>query len=237
MSGWLTNGMSLATLPLTGNERFAVDTQLSSGATPESEAISMSQAAMYYGTMPWVAGRFYGFPPGTSPAAAGILTVASVVQAYPLYIPATTIKTVNVGVDIGQTAANARVAIYADNGAGYPGALVVDFGQVGAMTATATVTLTPTTSTTLNSGMYWVASIYTASGTYPTVYGIPAAAAYTSVLTGQLGYDTAAHALATSAEAPTGIQIAGTYGAFPATFTAGATLTLNATTPAVVFGV
>lgn len=45
MSGWLTNGVPLAstasgTLPLTGNERFSVDTQLASGTTPQTEALT-----------------------------------------------------------------------------------------------------------------------------------------------------------------------------------------------------
>lgn len=236
MSGWLTNGMSLATLPLTGNERFPLDTQLASGATPEMEAVSMSQAAMYLGgggSVPWVAARFYGFPPATVPTP--VVTLTGTLYAYPLYIPATTIKTVSVGSAQGQTGGNAHVGVYADNGAGYPGALVYDFGAVGALTATATVTLTASTPLALNSGLYWVASIFTATSTFPTVEGV--STLYTSPLTAQLGYDTAAHALATSAEAPSGISVAQTYGSLPSTFPAAATLTLNAPTPGAVFGV
>lgn len=236
MSGWLTNGMSLATLPLTGNERFPLDTQLAAGALPEMEAVSLSQAAMYLGaggTVPWVAGRFYGSPPSTTPV--GILTVTATTYAYPLYIPATTLKTVSIGVTTGQTAANARVALYADNGAGYPGSLVSDFGAIGAMTATATVTSTLTTPLAVNSGLYWVGSIFTASGTFPTVIG--ATAAYTNPLAAQLGFGSALAATAPSGNAPTGISVAGTYGAFASTFATAATLTVNAATPVAIFGV
>ncbi len=228
--------MSLATLPLTGNERFPLDTQLAAGALPEMEAVSLSQAAMYMGiggTVPWVSGRFYGAPPSTTPV--GILTVTATTYAYPLYIPATTISTVSMSATTGQTGGNARVGLYADNGAGYPGALVRDFGAIGALTGTGIVTSTLSATQAVNSGLYWVSSIFTASGTFPTVTG--ATAAYTNPLAAQLGFGTALAALAPSGNAPTGISVAGTYGALPATFATGATLTVNAATPIAVFGV
>lgn len=43
MSGISTNGMTLATPPLTGNEQAAFDTTLPSGEQPETEAISIAQ--------------------------------------------------------------------------------------------------------------------------------------------------------------------------------------------------
>ena len=235
MSGWLTNGMSLATLPLTGLERFPVDTQLTAGATPEMEAVSISQIGMSSGNVvPWVAGRFYGWPVGVTPT--GVLTTASTYYAYPLYIPATTIKTVSIGVQLGQTGGNAHAIIWNDNGAGYPGTLVYDFGVVGALTATATVTLTASTPLALNSGLYWVSTIFTATTTYPNVYGV--STAYTQASPNQLGFDTAAHALATSGQAPSGISvISATYGSTPTTFPTGGTLALNVVTPGVIFGV
>ena len=48
MSGFTTNGLPLAAAPLTGNEQIAADTQLTAGATPESEAITVSQLKSYY---------------------------------------------------------------------------------------------------------------------------------------------------------------------------------------------
>lgn len=237
MSGLYTNGFPLANLPLTGNERFPLDTQLSSGGIPESEAISMSQAAMYLGaggTVPWVTGRYYGLPSGTTLST--ILTVTGTLYAYPLYIPATSIKTVSNAATTGQSGANSHVGIYADNGGGYPGALVSDFGALGALTGTGVVTSTLTTPLAVNSGLYWVSSIYTASGTFPTMAGI--SALYTNILPAQLGFDTAINALAASGHAATGVSVTGqTYGALPAVFPSGATETLNAVTPLASFGV
>lgn len=46
-SGYSTNGLTLAALPLTGNELFAADTQLANGLNPQSEAISISQVSNY----------------------------------------------------------------------------------------------------------------------------------------------------------------------------------------------
>lgn len=43
MSGISTNGLTAATLPLTGSETAAFDTQLTQGLAPESVAISVSQ--------------------------------------------------------------------------------------------------------------------------------------------------------------------------------------------------
>jgi hypothetical protein len=235
MSGVYTNGLPLSTLPLNMNGLFPVDTQNLQGLNPESVSVSLSQLASATGlggSVPVVAGRFYGAPAGVTPV--GVLTVTATTYAYPLYIPASTIKTVNISATSGQTGGAGRYALYADNGSGYPGALVSDFGVIGALTGTSVQTVTLATPLALASGLYWVASIFTATSTFPTVTGITAS--YGNVLPYQLGFDTAAHALATSAEAATGISVAGTYGAFPATFAASATLTLNAATPLAIFG-
>ena len=240
MSGWLTNGMSLATLPLTGNERFAVDTQLSSGVTPETEAVSLSQAAnMMGGNLPLVASRFYGLPAGATPGT--LLTVTGTLYAYPYYIagPAT-IKTIGVYTTSGQTGGAAFVGIYADTGAGYPGALITNSNNTSALACTSgavSQVYTPTGGLVLQSGWYWLASIFTATSTFPTVADI--SATYTPLAT-QLGFDTAAHLIATSGQAGTGISVAATYGTLSginsAVFPASATLTLNAGTPLVTLG-
>lgn len=47
MSGYTTNGLPAAVLPLTGNELFAADTQLTQGIAPESEAVSSAQLAVF----------------------------------------------------------------------------------------------------------------------------------------------------------------------------------------------
>jgi hypothetical protein len=62
--------------------------------------------------------------------------------------------------------------------------------------------------------------------------------AYTSELANLGGFDTAAHALATSGEAGGGIIATGaTYGALPANFPAGGVLNLNAGVPLIALGV
>lgn len=236
MSGWLTNGLSLAKLPLTGNELIPADTQLAAGGIPETESISLSQLSLYVGgggVVPWRTSQFYGAPPSITPVAT--ITTASTIAVYPLFIPAVTIKTLNLSVTTGQSGANAHIGIYADNGSGYPGTQVFESGAFGSLASTGIIVNTPVTPIVLNSGLYWIASIFTATGTFASVIGITSA--YTNPLMAMLGSDTAAHLLATSGEAPTGLtSISATYGTLAATFPSGATLAQNVVTPVVGFG-
>lgn len=237
MSGWLTNGMSLATLPLTGNERFAVDTQLSAGALPETEAVSTSQlASMMGGNLPMAASRFYGLPLGNTPGT--LLTVTGTLYAYPFYIAAPTlIKTLGVYTTTGQTGGAAHAGLYADNGSGYPGALVTGSDGAALACTSGAVSQTNTISLTLQAGWYWLASIFTASSTFPTMAA--ATAVYPSATAGQLGFDTAAHLIATSGQAPTGVTVAATYGtllSIGATFPTGAAVNYNTAIPLVTLG-
>lgn len=227
--------MPNAASPLTGNEASAWDSNLPNGISPQTVRITTSQLAAYLGGLPaWVTGRFYGLPIGAT--LASVLTVTGTLYAYPISIPnAVTVASLNLSVGTGQTGGAAHLGIYADNGAGYPGALVYDATVTG-LTTTAVATNTPAAnSVVLNPGVYWLASIFTATSTFPSVIG--ATAVYTGELSNSIGYDTAAHALATSGQAATGIQVAATYGALPATFPTGATVTLNATTPVFSLGV
>jgi hypothetical protein len=183
--------------------------------------------------LPWVHSQFYGIPPASTLEA--LLTVTATLYAYPVYVPnKASVGTFNISVTTGQTGGACHLGIYEDNG-GYPGVLIYDTGAVSGLTSTTVVTNTPTTPPVLTPGWYWLASIFTASGTYPSVAAIKTL--YTGSVGANLGWDTAAHALATSAEAGTGISVAGTYGALPAVFTSGATITLNADTPAIALGV
>lgn len=237
MSGLYTNGMSLATLPFTGNERLPLDTQLAAGAIPETEAASLAQiASMMGGNLPMQPSRFYGLPYGQTPGT--LLTVTGTLYAYPFYVAAPMlIKTINLNVTTGQTGGSARVGIYADNGAGYPGALV-NGSDGGALAATATAAVANTINVTLQSGWYWLASIYTASSTFPTVSDLTAV--YPSATNSQLGSDTFAHMIATSGQAAIGISVAATFGALntinSSTFPTGATLVLNAGVPLIGLG-
>jgi hypothetical protein len=238
MSGWLTNGVTAASLPLTGLETFSADTQLTQGAQPETVAVSTGQlASMMGGQLPMAPNRFYGVPYGNTPGT--LLTVTGTLYAYPFYIAAPTlIETIGIYSGTGQTGGALRAGIYADNGAGYPGSLVSGTDG-GALAATANTTVsTNTINVTLQSGWYWLATIATASGTFPTVGAITAV--YPSATNSQLGSDTAAHLIAASGQAATGISVAATYGALngisSGTFPTGATLTLNAATPVVILG-
>lgn len=232
--GYYTPGLVTTATPITGNERIGLDTMLPGGSNPQTAYVTTSGLASYMGGgLPIVAGRFYGAPLGTTLEA--VLTVTATLYAYPIYIPnATTLKTFNIGVTTGQTGGAAHYGIYADNGAGYPGALVVETGAVAGLTSTTVVTSTLATAQALNAGWYWVASIFTATSTFASVTGIKTL--YTGVVANQLGSDTAAHYLAVSGQAPSGISVAGTYGALPLTFTTGATLILNADCPMACLG-
>jgi hypothetical protein len=229
MSGIYTNGVPLATLPFTGNERFPLDTQLSAGAQPESEAASLSQvASMMGGAIPMAASRFYGNPAGNTPTT--LLTVTGTLYAYPFYIAAPTlVKTVAFDVTTGQTGGGARIGLYADNGSGYPGALVSGTDG-GALIATSGAAVqTNTINVTLQAGWYWCASIYTATSTFPTVAAITGG--YGLDLPSQLGSDTAAHFFATSAQAFSSVTVAATYGSLlsinSGVFPSGAALTVT----------
>ena len=190
--------------------------------------------------LPQVTGRFYGLPPGATQAA--VLTVTGTLYAVPIFIPnAVTLGTISMSVTTGQTGGKARGALFYDNGAGYPGAIVplTDTGDLDG-TGTAVVQKTALT-TVLNPGWYWFGSIFKATTTMPSVIG--ATATYANFQNALLGCDTAAHALATSAEVATGISITGqTYPVTDmttsfATFPASAALQLNVTTPIAALGV
>lgn len=239
MGALYSDGVSAPTtsdnsLPFTGAETWSVDTNTSQGINPSQIAPTFSQAATYFsGAVPWVTGRFYGLPKGTTPVA--LLTVTATLYAYPLFVPNdTTVSTLNISCTTGQTGGACRMGIYRDNSAGYPGDLIYDSGAVSGLTSTTVVTKTGV-ATDLVAGLYWIASIFTASGTFPSVAGITAN--YSVETNAALGSDTAAHALATSGQAATGITVAGTYGALPTTFTSGGALVLNAAVPLIAIGV
>ncbi len=233
-------GLPNAVLPLVGNEVVAFDTLLTGGANPQTELVNISQlSTIVGGSVPFQPSRFYGLPYGSTPGT--LLTVTGTLYAYPLFINGvTTLKTIGIDTTTGQTGGAAFVGIYADNGAGYPGKLIATSNNTSALIATsgaAVQNYTPTVPLALNTGLYWLASIFTASGTFPTVADI--SALYTPLNT-QLGSDTALHLAAASGQAATGISVAATYGTLSGinagVFPASATLTLNAGTPLVILG-
>lgn len=213
------------------NKSTGVEWRATSVATGAATWIAINGS--YLG-LPWVTGRFYGLPPGSTQAA--VLTVLGTLYAYPIFIPSTiALNTINVSVTTGQTGGKVRCALFADNGAGYPGAIVTG-SDSGDLTATGTAVATSSAlALAVNPGWYWLGTIATASSTMPSVIG--ATATYPDFHNALLGCDTAAHALATASDAVTGISITGqTYPATNmatsfATFPASAALQLNVTTP------
>lgn len=191
--------------------------------------------------LPWVHGQFYTGSIGVTPAA--LLTVASTLYATPIFIPnQVSLGSISYSVTTGQTGGKVRGALFYDNQAGYPGAIVAGT-DTGDLTATGTAVETGTLSpaVVLQPGWYWLGTIAAASSTMPSVAAV--STSYSNELPSLLGFDTAAHALATSGQAPTGLSIGTqTYPAtnmatsFP-TFPTGAALVLNADVPMAAFGV
>jgi hypothetical protein len=112
-------------------------------------------------------------------------------------------------VTIGAASSFVRMGIYADNGNGYPGALVAgsDSGQIDASTATVK-TFTYPTPLALSAGRYWLAGV--SQGGAPTIN------CNTGMQPGLIGA-TAASVLASS---QTAYFHGGVSGALPSTFTA-----------------
>lgn len=189
--------------------------------------------------LPWVTGRFYGLPPGSTQAA--VLTVAGELYAVPIFIPnKVTLDKIYVSVTTGQTGGKVRGALYSDS-AGYPGAIVAgtDTGDLDG-TATAVVS-SAALAKVLQPGWYWLALIATATTTKPSVIG--ATAIYPNFNNAIIGNAVAADALAASAKVGCGLVKTGqTYPvtsmtvSFP-TFPSAAAVTSNVSVPTGVLGV
>lgn len=108
----------------------------------------------------------------------------------------------------GSAGCTVRLGIYADNGSGYPGALVIDAGTVsGAAVASAEITV----NTQLKAGLYWFAAV---------VQGSPASSPTLRVTNGA-SFTPGATSLAAALTAASGYGASGVSAALPATFPAG----------------
>lgn len=185
--------------------------------------------------LPWVTGRFYGLPGGVTPVS--FLTVASTLYAYPILVPkAATLAALQASVITGQTGGLVELGLYADNGSGYPGALVAGT-DTGDLDGTGTAVVGPTNlAVALSPGWYWAAIQAKATSTMPSVAG--STVSYGTELGKLIGFDSAAHLLAAGSQACMGIKKTSlTYAALLATFPAGAAPVLNAGLPLVSLGV
>lgn len=185
--------------------------------------------------LPWVASRFYLPVKGATPVA--VLSVSSTIYAIPFRTSGNVpIQSLAASITTGQTGGAFHMGLYTDLN-GVPTSLVAgsDSGAQIATSGAGVITFTPAAPLALNDGWYWMALTATASSTMPSFIGFTANAA--AQLSSDLGFDTAAHALATSGEFLGGVSATFTYGALPATFpTAGYALSLNAAVPGLVLG-
>ncbi len=201
----------------------------------DGAAVWTALNAAGYAGLPFVTGRFYGVPAGVTPVA--LLTVASVLYAYPVFVPNTvTLAAFQASVTSGQTGGKLEMGIYRDNGAGYPGALVAGT-DTGDLDGTGTAVVGPTNlAVSLTPGWYWIAIQAAATSTMPSVAG--GTVSYATELGKLLGSDSAAHNLAAGSQALGGIKkTALTYAPLLTTFPAGAVLVLNAGVPLASLGV
>jgi hypothetical protein len=147
--------------------------------------------------LPVRANRYYlpvSLVAGTSTSA----VVANTVFYLPHYLPGATVNRIGIEVTTGAAGA-ARLGFYADDGAGLPGALILDAGTVDT-TSNANVEAS-FTARTLPNGIVWAAVVFDAT---PTCRNGTAA---NSFLLG----------LATPSATQRGYQATLTYGALPAT--------------------
>lgn len=117
---------------------------------------------------PWAASRYY-FCPNNTPTTSTALTNTQM-RASPFYVP-NTVTVTRVGAEVttvGEAGSKVRLGIYADDGTGRPGALVLDAGQIAGDSAT--VQEITGLSATIGPGWYWSAwAVQSAPTTVPTL--------------------------------------------------------------------
>lgn len=157
----------------------------------------------------YIAGRFY-----TNSIGANLLVTqavgANILRAFPWRIQQKiTIDLFEINVTTG-VAGTCRFAIYEDNGSGYPGAVVAnsDAGTYNTTTSATYIQNTPAANVTLNPGLYWIAYNSDAGAT------LKAHTPADNLIGGAAGVDGEGACW----------SVALTYGAMPATFTAGGTV-------------
>lgn len=165
-------------------------------------------------------GRYFGPAVVAAPTAAGV-SLANRLMAAPMYMrSASLVKTLSFDITTGNAAAwNARMCVYADTGAGLPGALVADGGTIavgsGSVTGVQTATLAGN-GVVMGPGWYW--SAFMADNNSENVSSIGNGAAGPITSSRLMGWSSPANAVAGTTA--TGVFAAQTFGACPATFPA-----------------
>jgi hypothetical protein len=118
----------------------------------------------------WASGRYY-MCPNTNSLSTSAALGNNTLRAVPFYVP-NAVSVAKVGSEItivGEAGSKLRLGIYADDGTGRPGALVVDAGQIAGDSATVQE-ITLGTPVPLGPGWYWAAAcVQSAPTTQPTV--------------------------------------------------------------------
>ncbi len=156
--------------------------------------------------------------PGNSEATVTAPTIAAnTLYAHPLLIPRNlTIDRIAVEIRTGDAGKIARLGIYRDGTNLYPGALVIDSGEIS---VAAIGVVAATVSQALTKELYWLAILSN---------GVPATNGAVLVPGGILGWSN----LHTYVSNP-GWSVAQAYGALPDPFTAGGSMPYNARSPLV----
>lgn len=156
----------------------------------------------------WYTSAINGTAMTTGAGTVNVLRAIPFIVSEPTTIDQMAINVTTVGAG---TATAARVGIYADDGNNYPGALMVDAGQVTNMNATGVKTFTTNLPVTLGQGLYWLAYVHNCNTTAPTMRA--------------LAVGSIPPVLGVGATLPTGSSlgwsVSFTYAALPATFPSG----------------
>lgn len=190
-------------------------------AQVEAQQIQSSGATTFAATMPGAkrAGRFYGPPETAVPANAAIPFINRLWMQPMFFGAASTVKTMAFDIGTGNAAAwNARICMYADNGAGIPGSLAIDSGTVaigaGSVVGVQTAAINGANGTLVPAGWYWVGMM--ADSVVPSLFSANNSNGYyiTSLLT---GWGSALNSFTNVAAA--GYYMTQTFGACPGAFT------------------
>lgn len=217
------SALSAATA-LTGAETVPV---VQGGATVRTTAYDASLVGGHPG---YVTGLWYTPPHATVLAA--VITTIDTLYAVPLQIfRPISIQALGLNCTTGQAGGAARIGIYS-NTSGRPDALLHQGSSTLDLSTSGGKSISVTGSPTYQPGWYWLATLFTASSTMPSVVQVSSTDAGTAEL---IGHGTLATAFQAS-NGPTGVSVARTYASgFPSTFGAATIRTGGQATPAGAF--
>ncbi len=182
----------------TGNEYIQL-------TTPSGSSWSAFRPAGLMGKR-FKAGFYYSAPEVRGAASLQVPT-QNLAYFVPFYVSETaTFDRIGIRISTNQASTNGRLAIYADDGHGAPGTLVLDAGTVD--TATSATSVEATISQQLNPGLYWLACVTQGGTTQPTLY-------FTITPTVQVGAGSLANA-STGVSAYSMSGVSGAYGTYSA---------------------